>query len=33
MKEYWLALHQDTFLWVKGNKGLVYNAKSSNVSF
>lgn len=26
MKEYWLALHQDTFLWVKGNKGLVYNA-------
>lgn len=26
MKEYWLALHQDTFLWVKRNKGLVYNA-------
>lgn len=26
MKEYWLALHSDTFLWVKDNKGLVYNA-------
>ena len=28
MKEYWLTLQPDTFLWVKGNKGLVYNSRN-----
>lgn len=28
MKEYWLTLQSDTFLWVKDNKGLVYNSKN-----
>lgn len=28
MKEYWLVLHPDTFLWIKGNKGLVYNSRN-----
>lgn len=28
MKEYWLALYPDTFLWIKGNKGLVYNSEN-----
>lgn len=28
MKEYWLALHPDTFLWVKDSKGLVYNSRN-----
>ena len=25
MKNYWLTLHKDTFLWIKGEEGLVYN--------
>jgi len=26
MKKHWFTLHGDTFLWLKGNTGLVYNA-------
>ena len=26
MKKYWFVLYPETFLWVKGEKGLVYNA-------
>lgn len=26
MKEYWLTLQSNTWLWVKGKKGLVYNS-------
>ena len=27
-KDYWFALYPDSFLWVKGEKGLVYNART-----
>lgn len=26
MKKYWLTLHPDTFIWLKGENGIVYNA-------
>lgn len=28
MKKYWLTLHPDTFVWLKGEKGIVYNASN-----
>lgn len=28
MKKYWLILYPDTFLWVKHNRGYIYNAKN-----
>ena len=28
MKKYWLILYPDTFLWVKQNRGCIYNAKN-----
>ena len=28
MKKYWLILYPDTFLWVKQNKGYIYNTKN-----
>jgi pseudo-rSAM protein len=28
MKKHWFTLHRDTFLWVKDNTGLVYNAEN-----
>lgn len=28
MKQYWLTLHQDAFLWVNSNKGCVYNTRN-----
>lgn len=30
MSTHWFTLHEDTFLWLKGNKGLVYNAENKN---
>ena len=27
MKKYWLVLFPDTFLWIKENKGIIYNSK------
>ena len=30
MNKHWLTLHGDTFLWLKGNTGLVYNAENKN---
>ncbi|WP_337942957.1 TIGR04150 pseudo-rSAM protein [Parabacteroides sp.] len=30
MKTHWFTLHEDTFLWLKGNKVLVYNAENKN---
>ena len=28
MRKYWLILYPDTFLWVKHNRGYIYNAKN-----
>lgn len=28
MKQYWLSLNQDTFVWTKEKRGLVYNTKN-----
>lgn len=28
MKKYWLILYPDTFLWVKQDRGCIYNAKN-----
>lgn len=28
MKKYWLILYPDTFLWIKQNRGYIYNAKN-----
>lgn len=33
MKTHWFTLHEDTFLWLKGNKVLVYNAENKNRVF
>lgn len=30
MKKHWFTLREDTFLWLKGNMGLVYNAENKN---
>ncbi|MCL3853736.1 TIGR04150 pseudo-rSAM protein [Parabacteroides sp. GYB001] len=30
MNTHWFTLHEDTFLWLKGNMGLVYNAENKN---
>lgn len=29
MERYWLVLYPDTFLWIKGRKGLIYNSKNN----
>lgn len=33
MKKYWLVLHQDTFLWTKGNDGLIYSTSEKHLCF
>lgn len=33
MKTHWFTLHEDTFLWLKDNKVLVYNAENKNRAF
>lgn len=26
MKQYWLIINKDTFIWTKGKKGVIYNS-------
>lgn len=33
MKKYWLILHQNTFLWVKEDKGLIYGTSGRPLCF
>ena len=33
MKKYWFVLHQDTFLWVKGDEGLVYGTSNKHLCY
>ena len=28
MKQFWLTINKDTFIWTKGEKGLIYNTET-----